>query len=294
MQLGKIVGGIDLGQHQELSFGHVKFEVPPQSSKQKGQGAESSSVREVKAISIYSPERRWDHHGRESRRKRREPGAAAALGGGEMRWVPQRLNGPEEWALRRELGYSSRQGSRAFQGGRSGQPWECCQHVRCELELTAGFSREEDESVSAKGERQEPEQNGLEGEWKEMNRGGGCADSLCRNCRVRRGQGSLGFIFPRREITVSLSASIMKVLRSSEMTHRFVVLNTITPSPVCVGREGGQCFPLGGFRGVVFCRVCVCTRACVQRWAGVGLTVAFVIVTKFGFISSPSGSAFTS
>lgn len=51
IELGKIVEGIDLGQHQELSLGHIKFEMPVQSSKQKDQGAESSSVREVKAIS---------------------------------------------------------------------------------------------------------------------------------------------------------------------------------------------------------------------------------------------------
>ncbi|KAF6086167.1 hypothetical protein HJG60_008373 [Phyllostomus discolor] len=168
MELGKTGGGIDLGQHQELSFGHVKFEMPLQSSKQKDQGAESSSVREVKAISIYSPEKRWEQQGRESRWQRGEPGTAAALGGREMAWVPQRLSGPEERTVRRELGYSSRQGNGiSGRQERLTRPWECCRRV------TAGFSDEEDESVSAKRERLEPEQSGLEGESKKMNQRGG-------------------------------------------------------------------------------------------------------------------------
>lgn len=31
------MGGIDLGQHKEPSFGHIKFETPLQTSKWKGQ-----------------------------------------------------------------------------------------------------------------------------------------------------------------------------------------------------------------------------------------------------------------
>lgn len=46
IESGRIVGGIGFRQHQELSFGHIKFEMPLQTSKWKGQGAEVSSVRE--------------------------------------------------------------------------------------------------------------------------------------------------------------------------------------------------------------------------------------------------------
>lgn len=37
VESGRVVGGIDLGQHQELYFGHIKFEMALQTSKWKGQ-----------------------------------------------------------------------------------------------------------------------------------------------------------------------------------------------------------------------------------------------------------------
>lgn len=37
VESGRVVGGIDLGQQQELYFGHIKFEMALQTSKWKGQ-----------------------------------------------------------------------------------------------------------------------------------------------------------------------------------------------------------------------------------------------------------------
>lgn len=149
-ELGKILGGIDLGQHLGLSFGYIKSEMPLQSSKQKDQGADRAQFSERgQSISIYSPEKSWDRQGSESRWKTREPGSAAALAGRERRRIQQRLSRPEERTRRQELGYSSCQGN-GISGRQEWPPVGMLRagEVRCELELTAGFSHE-DESVSA-------------------------------------------------------------------------------------------------------------------------------------------------